>query len=417
MPHYLLISLISNLESIFLHTWSCFGSNFAFLCMWNYNVSWSPPSNLSHSDPFFIFTHAQALALALAQAREYMEQNKNNYEAKYNNKHRAVFFKIGDIVWLEVPYPGNMLANQWSDPYRVYARPSETMYLIHDAEGKTVEDSVSVQHLKPFHFDDSSIDYFDYLPNIAPSSASVDHPSSHYLPLSSPLLSCLNPPASDTRPNSTSLFSDFSFITDLLTKIWWSERLHSEMKSMFEEYTAIHNIIQSAMHGEGRRGVTVFPDAHLANSLRIIISGIVLRILTDRDVAIRVSTRVLCIHDWPVWNARWFLYQSWCWTGSGHFYHGCVMRRFTDIERSDYYIVLCLLFCFAVLCESSSASALRTKVGIFPRDISTNSAIFFSSKSVYSHRICLVCNIKLWKLSRIIGGTCEKRTRLPETDE
>ena len=125
-----------------------------------------------------------------------MEIYKNDYETRYNLQHRPVSYNIGDIVWLEVSALNNKIAQDWSGPFRIYARPSETVYLIHDAEGKPHDAPVSVRHLKPVRLPDMSFDSFDQLPVTAPvvappvsSSHPIlsDHYSTHPLPLSSTL--------------------------------------------------------------------------------------------------------------------------------------------------------------------------------------------------------------------------------------
>ena len=156
-------------------------------------------SSLSPSDPAFIFAHAAALARAREQARDYMDKYKITYEARYNQSHRRLSFNLDDLVWLQVPSPSNKFAPRWKGPYRVYGKPSETTYLIHDALGNVRPSPVSVQNLKPVRFDTSSIDGFP-LSNSSvslssSSSSTTSRLGSQPLPRSASL-----PPSTSVRP-------------------------------------------------------------------------------------------------------------------------------------------------------------------------------------------------------------------------
>jgi hypothetical protein len=137
---------------------------------------------ISPTNPYFTFHHIEALSRSRDLARVFMERAKRLYEEEYNSKHKRIHFNVVDEVCMQEKKHSNKLTPAWKGPYKVHARVSENMYLLHDTQGKPHPHPIDVKMLKRVVINTRDMDVSapSDLMDTFSSSQSVAVPASSY---------------------------------------------------------------------------------------------------------------------------------------------------------------------------------------------------------------------------------------------
>lgn len=96
-------------------------------------------------------------ARQLAHLRTLQMQEKDRQ--RYDSRHRAVHYKVGDMVWIFIPYRkvglSEKLLKRYFGPYKVLRKLSDVTYEVEDSDPtsrrRKVKDTVHVLRMKPYH--------------------------------------------------------------------------------------------------------------------------------------------------------------------------------------------------------------------------------------------------------------------------